>query len=308
MFEFLNIFGGVFFSMFPYSILCLVPFWGGAANLRGSKKRAYIYFLLFTAYLLGESIVIFVAGLALGTTTHILTVVKLILSFALLFSIIKARLMKLLYVFLVVAVYATCLSSMASHFEAVFFPEYHQLYNQITHNLFHFTLMIVTIPFVWRFFRSQMRVFVGGEHRHLWKVMWLIPAAALAVISIFTASYDVEVIAGRPFFFRVLLLSLASFLLNYAVIRSVNTSVQKQWKKLRFPVFSFLLFLAISLIASVAYILSARQINRTYASQQLVVSGETIKLSLATAINSELSLIRKLGDSPIIRDYFTQPV
>ena len=75
----------------------------------------------------------------------------------------------------------------------------------------------------------------------------------------------------------------------------------------RFFVFSIVLFLCISLVASVAYLFSARQINHTYVSQQLTLSGETIKLHLATEIRGELSLVNKLGHSPIVREYLMYP-
>jgi signal transduction histidine kinase/HPt (histidine-containing phosphotransfer) domain-containing protein/ActR/RegA family two-component response regulator len=56
-----------------------------------------------------------------------------------------------------------------------------------------------------------------------------------------------------------------------------------------------------------AYAISARQINRSFIRQQLATASETIKLRLATTVNSELNLALKLADTPIIRQYFQNP-
>nr|AGS52160.1 hypothetical protein [uncultured bacterium contig00049] len=74
-----------------------------------------------------------------------------------------------------------------------------------------------------------------------------------------------------------------------------------------FLLFSCILFIIIFIIASVAYTFSARQINRSHIEQQLAIASETIKLRLLSVINSELALVLKLGDTPVIREYFLNP-
>ncbi|MCL2187004.1 MAG: ATP-binding protein [Treponema sp.] len=59
--------------------------------------------------------------------------------------------------------------------------------------------------------------------------------------------------------------------------------------------------------AVTVYTFSARQTNRTYIEQQLIYASETIRLRLATAVNSELSLALNMADSPFILDYFKNP-
>ena len=76
---------------------------------------------------------------------------------------------------------------------------------------------------------------------------------------------------------------------------------------IRFLLFSCILFVIISIGTFMAYIFSARQINRSYVEQQLAVAGESINLQLEREISSELSLITKLGYSPIVREYFLSP-
>ena len=74
-----------------------------------------------------------------------------------------------------------------------------------------------------------------------------------------------------------------------------------------FMFYSCILFLFISLFSVTAYIFSARQINRSHIQQQLAIASETIKLRLATTVNSELSLVLKMADTQIIREYFLNP-
>jgi len=77
--------------------------------------------------------------------------------------------------------------------------------------------------------------------------------------------------------------------------------------KKTFLLFSGIFFLVISLTAVIVFTISTRQTNRSYVEQQLLFASETIQLRLATAVNSELSLLLNLVDSPFIRDYFKNP-
>jgi len=74
-----------------------------------------------------------------------------------------------------------------------------------------------------------------------------------------------------------------------------------------FIVFSCILFLVIALSAITAYSISARQINRSFIEQQLSIASETMRLRLATMVNSELALLLKMADTPIIWQYFINP-
>ena len=88
----------------------------------------------------------------------------------------------------------------------------------------------------------------------------------------------------------------------------INSAIISKYPvKKTFLLFSFIFFLAISLTSITVYTFSARQTNRSYIEQQLIFASETIQLRLATAVNSELSLVLNLADSPFIRDYFKNP-
>jgi len=87
----------------------------------------------------------------------------------------------------------------------------------------------------------------------------------------------------------------------------ISDIISKHPVKKTFLLFSCIFFLAISLASITVYTISARQTNRTYIEQQLNFASETIRLRLATAVNSELSLVLSMADSPFIRDYFKNP-
>jgi len=86
-----------------------------------------------------------------------------------------------------------------------------------------------------------------------------------------------------------------------------NANSQKRFINKTFLVFSCILFLIITLSAIAAYSISARQINRSFIEQQLSIASETIRLRLATTVNSELALVLKMADTPVIRRYFMNP-
>ena len=90
-------------------------------------------------------------------------------------------------------------------------------------------------------------------------------------------------------------------------MKIISGKISKHPVKKTFLLFSCIFFLAISLKAITVYTFSARQTNRSYIEQQLIYASETIRLRLATAVNSELSLVLSMADSPFIRDYFKNP-
>jgi len=81
----------------------------------------------------------------------------------------------------------------------------------------------------------------------------------------------------------------------------------KKFANNKFLVFSCILFLVIALTAVAAYLISARQINRSFIEQQLTITSETMRLRLETAVDSELALLLKMADTPVIRQYFMNP-
>jgi len=87
----------------------------------------------------------------------------------------------------------------------------------------------------------------------------------------------------------------------------MTTIINKKPKKRSLPLFSCVLFTAISLLAFTTYTLIARQINRSFIEQQLEIASDTMRLRLATTVNSELSLLMRMADTPLIRQHFLNP-
>jgi len=81
----------------------------------------------------------------------------------------------------------------------------------------------------------------------------------------------------------------------------------KKFVNKTFLVFSCILFLIIALSAIAAYSISTHQINRSFIEQQLSIASETMRLRFATTINSDLTLVLKMADTPIIQQHFMNP-
>jgi len=75
----------------------------------------------------------------------------------------------------------------------------------------------------------------------------------------------------------------------------------------KFLIFSCILFFVFALSAITAYTISAHQINNSFIEHQLSIASETIRLRLATAVDSDVALLLKMADTPIIRQYFMNP-
>jgi signal transduction histidine kinase/CheY-like chemotaxis protein/HPt (histidine-containing phosphotransfer) domain-containing protein len=88
------------------------------------------------------------------------------------------------------------------------------------------------------------------------------------------------------------------------------TNLVKPLKKFvnkKFFIFSCILFPIIALSTITVYTISTHQINRSFIEQQLSIASETIRLRLATTVNSELALVLKMADTPVIRQHFMNP-
>jgi signal transduction histidine kinase/CheY-like chemotaxis protein/HPt (histidine-containing phosphotransfer) domain-containing protein len=90
-------------------------------------------------------------------------------------------------------------------------------------------------------------------------------------------------------------------------INGMKNTLRASARFSKFTLFSCVLFLVILAVSIAAYAVSVRQTNRSFIEQQLATASETIKLRLATTVNSELNLALKLADTSIIRQYFLDP-
>jgi len=86
------------------------------------------------------------------------------------------------------------------------------------------------------------------------------------------------------------------------LVKSLRKYVNKT-----FLVFSGILFLVIALSTITVFIISANKTNRFFIKQQLSIASETMRLRLARTVNSELALVLKMADTPVIKQYFMNP-
>jgi len=78
-------------------------------------------------------------------------------------------------------------------------------------------------------------------------------------------------------------------------------------KKYKYAFFSFILFLLIFVLGSVAFVLSMREIHYNNMGRELCRLLEHEKLRLGAAVNGEISLVLKMATSPLIQRYFLDP-
>jgi len=95
--------------------------------------------------------------------------------------------------------------------------------------------------------------------------------------------------------------------MGYAQMTMGSVKSLKMFANKRFLVFSCILFFVFALSSITAYFISARQINHSFIKNQLSIASETMRLRLETAVNSELALVLKMADTPVIRQYFMNP-
>jgi len=76
----------------------------------------------------------------------------------------------------------------------------------------------------------------------------------------------------------------------------------------RFIIFSAVLFLAIFIGGSAAFVFSMRQILHNTAGHELAQSMELERAELEASVNSEIAIVLKMATSPLIQRYFLNPV
>ncbi|GBU20794.1 histidine kinase [Fibrobacteres bacterium R8-0-B4] len=84
-------------------------------------------------------------------------------------------------------------------------------------------------------------------------------------------------------------------------------SKNRNQMKGKFIIFSSVLFIIIVAGGSLAFMFSMRQIIRANAKSELSQMLEIKRIKLETYVKSEITIVRKMGDSPLIRDYFVHP-
>ncbi|MCL2075899.1 MAG: ATP-binding protein [Betaproteobacteria bacterium] len=75
----------------------------------------------------------------------------------------------------------------------------------------------------------------------------------------------------------------------------------------RFRVFSCITLLVIFALLLVAFVLTMERYGYSSVSDKLAITSENMRLRLATVVNSEIALAKKMADSPVIQRHFLHP-
>ncbi|MDR1849923.1 MAG: response regulator [Zoogloeaceae bacterium] len=76
---------------------------------------------------------------------------------------------------------------------------------------------------------------------------------------------------------------------------------------IRFRIFSCLTLLCISLLLSFAFVFITREFGQNAVADKLAITSENARLRLATVVNSEIALVKKMADSPVVQKHFMNP-
>ena len=76
---------------------------------------------------------------------------------------------------------------------------------------------------------------------------------------------------------------------------------------IRFQLFSGITLAAIFLLLLITFVLVTRRVGYDSVSHKLEAASEGMRLRLATIVNSEIALAKKMSNSPIIQHYFMNP-
>ncbi|GHV41356.1 hypothetical protein AGMMS49546_17060 [Spirochaetia bacterium] len=77
--------------------------------------------------------------------------------------------------------------------------------------------------------------------------------------------------------------------------------------KRNFFIFSLVFFLIIFFGGLAVFVVAMQRIGRNSIKHELAIAVETMKLRLANEVNSELSLVIKMADDPLVKNYFLHP-
>ena len=97
--------------------------------------------------------------------------------------------------------------------------------------------------------------------------------------------------------------------INKAPVQNKRPTRHKKQPPLmsRFVIFSISLFLVILIAGSAAFIIAMRQIIRTNNVAELTQLLQTKRVELEHYANSEIAIVLKLADSPLVKQYFSNP-
>ena len=87
----------------------------------------------------------------------------------------------------------------------------------------------------------------------------------------------------------------------------INKFFSNKSTVIRFRVFSCFTLMIIILLLSITFILTTQRFGYNSVSDKLEITSENMRLRLATVVNSEIALAKKMANSPVIHRHFMNP-
>jgi hypothetical protein len=207
------------FILAPPIAVCYIPFWD---SLKFPKKKFWCITLI--SFVCFNALAAFFANLFYTTRwmDHILNIICFIFGFVLLYATVKAKPSKIFYVNFITGSLSLYLFAITGFFDAKMAPETFDSYSAISYIVCYAVLLVITMPFVTRFFLKRVKPFIKENNSSAWDFMWIIPASFYIIVSLYTGTYEIDLIGNPVFLVVILILSLSSFLIYDVVLRMVS--------------------------------------------------------------------------------------
>lgn len=195
-------------SYYPVRDRLRVPAWLAAVLIGISE--------LLAAALYGWSV-------AAGSTNRVVEYLILPVCMVIYFFCVRADVFRLLCLYLFVLDYLLITRGMALFVEARLFFAPDMDFFTLRSALIHFLMFVVTVPFVYLFFkRTEERVF-RTEAPRLWKTVWLVPALTTFTAFAFTTDLQPETVVSVRFLLARVAILVCIFAVYSVLLQSLDT-------------------------------------------------------------------------------------
>lgn len=209
------------FDLFSCIILTLIPF---RNHLRFSPSITFILSIIL--YLLRITISILSPNITISAT--ILSILSTVFYIGFFIIIVRADLLKLLFVLLTIINYASFTSIFSIFFVSLFYPNHTLRPYDIHSTIFLAFTLCLTFPFVFLFMNKKIYpLMMLKEKIKLWNFLWLVPSIFYIVYCyvFFSAGGSIAFLQTWQNALFVFIINLASFLITYILVLLVEENV-----------------------------------------------------------------------------------
>lgn len=195
-------------SYYPVRDRLRVPVWLTAALIGVSE--------LLAAALYGRC-------MAAGSTSRVVEYLILPVCMVIYFFCVRADVFRLLFLYLFVLDYLLIARGLALFVEARLFFSPDMDFLSLRSALIHLLMFVVTVPFVYLFFkRTKERVF-RTEAPRLWRIIWLVPALTTFTAFAFTTDLRPETVVSVRFLLARVAVLVCIFAVYSVLLQSLDT-------------------------------------------------------------------------------------